>query len=324
MYFPLQWMRGHHNNEVIIMDKRKLGNSELFVSKMGLGCMSLGTDEKQAAKIIHTALDNGINYFDTADLYEFGANEEIVGKTLKSVRSDIILATKVGNKWGPKKDSWSWDASKQHIKNAVKDSLLRLQTDYIDLYQLHGGTMEDNHIETIEAFEELVEEGVIRSYGISSIRPNVIASYFSKSNIASVMMQYSLLDRRPEEYFSLFKDNEANIVARGPVAKGLLSDRMLEKASDSIIENGFLNYKYDELELLLGNLKERFQSRGLHEVALQYVLSNKEVASVVPGASSAEQVLKNIEAVNSEPLTENELTLLQSLTIANKYEQHRI
>ena len=187
------------------MEKRKIGCSDLWVSKMGLGCMSLGTDVKKAAEIIESALDEGINYFDTADLYNFGVNEEIVGKTLAAKRDEVVIATKVGNRWNNGEDTWHWDASKEYIKEAVKESLRRLQTDYIDLYQLHGGTMEDRFEETVEAFDELQAEGLIRYYGISSIRPNVIRRYAEHSSAVSVMMQYSLLDRRPEEVTPIAK-----------------------------------------------------------------------------------------------------------------------
>ncbi|MGN1400576.1 MAG: aldo/keto reductase [Bacillus sp. (in: firmicutes)] len=306
------------------MKKRQLGESDLHVTEIGLGCMSLGTDEQKAKDIVMAALDAGINYFDTADLYDFGTNEELVGKALKDVRHDIILATKVGNKWNDNQDGWTWDASKAHIKEAVKNSLRRLQTDYIDLYQLHGGTMEDNQEETIEAFEELVQEGVVRYYGISSIRPNVIDSYLNKSNIVSVMMQYSLLDRRPEEYAGLLLEHQTSIIARGPVAKGILSDKMLAKASSTVKEKGFLDYSYQELDEVLGKLKEHFLTRSIQEVALQYVLATPEVSAVIPGASSIEQVMANAEAVNSPPLSEQEVRFLRDLTKANRYEQHRI
>lgn len=182
------------------MRKRTLGHSDLEISEIGLGCMSLGTDKAKALSILDEAIELGINYLDTADLYDFGRNEEIVGEAVKNRRHDIILATKAGNRWNDDKDGWHWDASKGYIKEAVKNSLRRLKTDYIDLYQLHGGTMEDHIDETIEAFEDLKQEGVIRYYGISSIRPNVIKEYVKKSNITSIMMQYSLLDRRPEEW----------------------------------------------------------------------------------------------------------------------------
>src|SRR5690606_28856678 len=158
------------------MDKKQLGKSDLYVSPLSLGCMSLGADEKEASNIVNSALDLGINYLDTADLYDKGLNEEIVGKAIKERRNDIILATKVGNHLR-EDGSWFWDPSKAYIKEQAKESLRRLQTDYIDLYQLHGGTIDDPIDETIEAFEELKQEGIIRYYGISSIRPNVIREY---------------------------------------------------------------------------------------------------------------------------------------------------
>ncbi|MGA9225182.1 MAG: aldo/keto reductase [Mesobacillus sp.] len=307
------------------MKKRQLGTSDLYVSEIGLGCMSLGTDQLRAESVINAALEEGINYFDTADLYDFGKNEEIVGLALKNVRDQVIIATKAGNRWTEAKDSWTWDPSKEYIKEAIKQSLKRLNTDYIDLYQLHGGTIEDNIEQTIEAFEELKTEGFIRHYGISSIRPNVIREYIDKSNIVSVMMQYSILDRRPEEEaLPLLQENRIGVVTRGTVAKGLLSDFMLNKASQSIKKNGYLDYSFDELQEMLPVLKEKLaSSRSLADVAIQYNLAQPAVASVVAGASSPEQIKENARAANSQPLTEEEIKLIRSLTKANKYDQHR-
>ncbi|PKF88820.1 oxidoreductase [Bacillus sp. BA3] len=301
------------------MKKRRLGNSDLLVSEIGLGCMSLGTVENQASEIIQAALDEGINYFDTADLYDFGMNEEIVGKNLKSVRDKVYIATKVGNRWNENKDSWSWDPSGEYIKTAVKDSLKRLGTDYIDLYQLHGGTISDNIGETVEAFEDLKKEGYIRYYGISSIRPNVIKEFTEKSKLDSVMMQFNLLDRRPEEWMSLLANKQISIIARGPLAKGLLSEKMLEKAN----EDGYLDYSYHELKDLLPEIKDKLSDRKLNETALQYVLSHPNVATVVPGASSVQQLRENCQAANSPSLSKTELDILKQLTKANKYESHR-
>jgi len=303
------------------MKKVQLGNSDLTVSEIGLGCMSLGTNEKKAQEIIEAALEEGINYFDTADLYDFGQNEKIVGQALKNVRDDIIIATKVGNRWNDSKDGWSWDPSKEYIKEAVKKSLHRLQTDYIDLYQLHGGTIDDPIEQTIEAFEELKAEGLIRHYGISSIRPNVIREYTKKSNIASVMMQYSMLDRRPEEEaLPLLEQNGVSVVTRGSVAKGLLSEQFRNKLS----EKGFLDYTQEELKQILPMLKEKLaSSKSLEEVALQYNLAHPAVASVVTGASSVEQVVANARAVNQQQLTAEEVTLIHKLTKANRYSEHR-
>jgi len=308
-----------------MLKKRKLGKSDLTISELGLGCMSLGTDETRAQNIIHAALEEGINYFDTADLYDFGVNEKIVGTSLKAVRDKVIIATKVGNRPNHTQDGWTWDPSKAYIKEAVKQSLKRLQTDYIDLYQLHGGTIEDSIEETIEAFEELVNEGIIRYYGISSIRPNVIREYVSNSNIVSVMMQYSLLDRRPEEtVLPLLNQNQISVVARGPLAKGLLSNKSIEKASKSIIEKGYLDYSFTEITELVSTIQSKMlENRSFTELALQYVLSQPSVSSVIAGASSIKQVKENAIAVKRSPLTKDEISLLKEISKETFYLEHR-
>ncbi|HTM91038.1 MAG TPA: aldo/keto reductase, partial [Flavisolibacter sp.] len=175
----------------------QLGKSDLQISRIGFGCMSLKPNDPQSEKILHRAIELGINYFDTADLYDKGANEELLGRVLKEKRNQIILATKAGNHWRADGSGWDWNPRKEYILKCADESLKRLQTDYIDLFQLHGGTMNDPIDETMEAFEQLLKEGKIRYYGISSIRPNVIRHWSQHSNIVSVMTQNSLLDRRP-------------------------------------------------------------------------------------------------------------------------------
>lgn len=301
------------------MRKNRLGQSDLHVSEIGLGCMSLGTDEAKAISIVHEALDQGINFVDTADLYDEGRNEEIIGKAIRQRRQDVILTTKVGNRRIPGQEGWSWDPSKAYIKNAVKDSLKRLQTDYIDLYQLHGGTIEDPIDETIEAFEELKQEGLIRYYGISSIRPNVIREYVKKSNIVSVMSQYSILDRRPEEeILPLLAKHGISMIARGPLARGILSERGRSKA-----EKNYLDYSSEELLNLHDRLsQETSDSRNLAQTALHYPLANPSVAVIIPGASSLEQLKSNVMAADVAPLTSEELADIQQMSKANRYKLH--
>ncbi len=306
------------------LKKRRIGTSDLLVSEAALGCMSLGTEKGKALSLLDEAIDLGINYLDTADLYDFGTNEEIVGEAIKNRRQDLILATKGGNRFEKGKSGWDWDPSKAYIKEAVKQSLKRLQTDYIDLYQLHGGTIDDPIDETIEAFEELVEEGVIRYYGISSIRPNVIKEYAKKSNIVSVMMQYSLLDRRPEEWFSLLEEQGISVVARGPLAKGLLTEKPLSEASDSIQKNGYLHYSFDELKQVIPSLKKVAHDLSLTELSIQYLLKNSVVSSVVFGASSVEQLKENAAAANARSLSDQEVKALTYYTKPSVYEAHRV
>ncbi|WP_339268154.1 aldo/keto reductase [Paenibacillus sp. FSL W8-0187] len=297
----------------------QLGSSELYVSEIGLGCMSLGTDEGQAVKLIHEALDRGVNFLDTADLYDEGRNEELVGIAVQGRREDVIIATKVGNRRVPGKDGLVWDPSKDYIKSAVKDSLRRLGTDYIDLYQLHGGTLDDPIDETIEAFEELKREGWIRYYGISSIRPNVIREYVGKSNIVSVMSQYSILDRRPEEeVLDLLAENGISAIARGPVARGILSDRGQAKA-----EKGYLDYNKNELLDILKRLEEVGPGMDLSHLAIRYAVAHAAVACTIPGASSLEQLLHNLAAGNKEELSPQGIQSIQAISRANQYEAHR-
>lgn len=302
------------------MKHNRLGNSELYVSEIGLGCMSLGTDKEKGISLLHEALDHGINFLDTADLYDEGRNEEIVGEALRGRRSDVILATKVGNRWEAGKEGWTWDPSKAYIKEAVKESLRRLQTDYIDLYQLHGGTLEDPIDETIEAFEELKQEGVIRYYGVSSIRPNVIREYAQRSNIVSVMSQYSILDRRPEEtVLPLLEDKGISLIARGPVAKGILTSNGQSKA-----EKGYLDYSKEELSALLEGLDAlQNDSRDIAHTAIRYALSSPAVAAVIPGASSVQQLLHNIQASQTEGLSSVELETIRRISKSNQYAGHR-
>ncbi|QTM99724.1 aldo/keto reductase [Sediminibacillus dalangtanensis] len=306
------------------MDKRQIGNSDLYVSQVGLGCMSLGTDEQKAEYIIDEALDSGINYLDTADLYDLGKNEEIVGKALKGKRDRVILATKVGNHFNHQNGDWFWDPSKKYIKSEVKESLRRLGTEYIDLYQLHGGTIDDPIDETIEAFEELKQEGVIRYYGISSIRPNVIREYIERSSIVSVMMQYSLLDRRPEEkILDLLHENNISVLARGPLAKGMLSDQAHEKVA-SKGKDGYLDYSLEELQAITERLKAYSGAdRTRTALALQYVLQHPAVAAAVFGASSSRQLQDNLSIQTAEPLTAEDVNNLKSISKPIHYAQHR-
>lgn len=300
------------------MKQNKLGRSDLLVSEMGFGCMSIGTEENKAVRLLHEALDLGVNLLDTADLYDAGRNEELVGKAIQGRRSEVVLATKVGNRRVPGQEGWAWDASKAYILSAVKDSLRRLGTDYIDLYQLHGGTLDDPIEETIEAFEQLKREGVIRYYGISSIRPNVVREYVSRSNIVSVMSQYSILDRRPEEaILPLLETNGISLIARGPVASGMLTEE-----GEGKLAKGYLGYTEAELRDFRGGIKNA-ADRPLAETALRYPLANPAVACVLAGASTSEQLRANVAAASHSPLNSTELEAIRSAIPANGYAQHR-
>ncbi|GAF13360.1 LOW QUALITY PROTEIN: oxidoreductase [Bacillus sp. JCM 19046] len=303
------------------MNKRRLGKSDLYVSELGLGAMSLGTDKAKATEIIEAALSLGVNYVDTADLYDYGENEEIIALPKeKEISWSLLLKQEIALRKA-KKD-WEWDPSKKHIKQALKDSLKRLQLDYIDLYQLHGGTIDDPIDETIEAFDELKQDGLIREYGISSIRPNVIKAFAERSNIVSVMMQYSILDRRPEEYFPFLKEQNISVVARGPVAKGILSDKPISATKAD--KEGYLSYSAKELKQIRDLFMQNYGGDHTNvELALHYCLAHQPVAAVVTGASSIDQLQQNIQAVEKGTLSDQEVENIARISKQETYEQHR-
>lgn len=291
-----------------------LGKSDLRVSRVGFGCMSLPTDQKESEKLVLGAIDLGINFFDTADLYEKGENEARLGRIIGERRQDLVLATKVGNQWRTDGESWDWNPTKNYILKAVDESLRRLETDYIDLYQLHGGVMEDPIDETIEAFEILKQQGKILHYGISSIRPNVIREYVQRSAIRTVMTQYSLLDRRPEEtILDLLDEKEIGVLARGSVAQGLLLNKEPKP---------YLGYSGSEVKDAADAIEVASNSqRNKAQTALLFALKRCSVAIV---GIRTEQHLQDAGSVFDVPLlTEDELSILNKILKPNTYTQHR-
>ncbi|GGB05233.1 aldo/keto reductase [Macrococcus hajekii] len=287
--------------------------SGLKFSELGLGCMNLPTDYHEAQSILKQALDSEITYFDTADLYNKGDNEKLLGRFFKENghRQDIVLGSKVGNEFSQQSDEVKWNPSREHILHGIKDSLHRLGTDYLDLYMLHGGTIEDNMEETLDAFNILKQDGLIRAYGISSIRPNVIREYLDHSDIDVIMMQFNLLDNRPEMLLDEIAARDVKVLARGPVMKGLLTDQ-----SQSIIarkfEEGVFDYSKEELTQTLSNVDE-----PLTVSTMNYLLS-QPVASIVAGASSVDQLTTNVQYYEQVDYHTHSRERFQNL----QYEQH--
>ncbi|WP_224995921.1 aldo/keto reductase [Cesiribacter sp. SM1] len=298
------------------MKYNTLGNSDLKVSEVSYGCMSLGEDHEKNAKLLLAAVEQGINFFDTADLYDKGNNEITVGKAFRGIRDKVIISSKVGNQWRSDGSGWDWNPRKEYILKAVEDSLKRLQTDYIDLYQLHGGTIDDPIDETIEAFELLQQQGKIRFYGISSIRPNVIREWVKRSSIVSLMMQYSLLDRRPEEEcLDLAQQHGVSVLARGAYAKGLL----LGKPATP-----YLAHTAEEVERAARKIRSLADTnRTAAQVAGRYVLHHPAVASAVLGIRIRSHLHDAIAISLANPLSAEDLEKLRNSAKPVVYEEHR-
>lgn len=297
------------------MKYNAIPRTDIKVSEIGFGCMSLQNNQRENERLIHHAVEMGVNYFDTADIYNGGENETSVGLALKSIRQQVILATKVGNI--PKQGGgWQWNASGSYIIQAVDNSLRRLKTDYIDIYQLHGGTIEDDVDDTISAFESLKKQGKIRYYGISSIRPNVISKYVSSSKIVSAMMQYSLLDRRPEENcLSLLKDNGIGVFARGSLAGGLLVNKP---------PTPYLGYSMQEVAQAAAAVNKISGSeRTAAQSAIRFVLANEAVTAVTLGISTHNQLEEAVSIRKSPMLSVEEFDCITRILLPEKYSQHR-
>lgn len=296
------------------MNYKALGNSYLKISEVSFGCMSVGQDESAVIPLIHRAVDLGINYFDTADLYDKGVNEIIVGKALRTMRDQVIIATKGGNQWRDDGSGWDWNPRKEYLLSCVDASLKRLQTDHIDLYQLHGGTIDDPIDEVIELFESLVKAGKIRYYGISSIRPNVIREFVKRSNITSVMMQYSLLDRRPEvSCLPLLQQHNIGVLARGSVARGLLIDKPAEP---------YLDYTAEQVQQAREAIAAASGPQRLpSQTAVQYVLKHPAVTSAVVGIRTKQQLEEATAEVDRLDAMEYE-ALTRAVPVKD-YAQHR-
>jgi len=191
-----------------------------------------------------------------------------------------------------------------------------MKTDYIDLYQLNGGTIGDPIDDTIEAFEILKQQGKIRHYCISSLRPNVIREYVRRSAISSVMMQYSLADRRAEEtVLPLLQQHKIGLLARGSLAQGLLVDKPAKP---------YLQHTEKEMAKLAEMIRELDTwNRLTAQTAIHYALQNAAVTSTVVGCSNQHQLAELIEVIQSPSLSHKERELLNNTMTAGVYELHR-
>lgn len=289
--------------------------TSLPVSQIAFGGMSLSGDEASNIRLLHRALDGGITLFDTADLYDRGENEKLLGKAFRGMRERVVLASKVGNQLRPDGSGWDWNPRKDYILRSIEGTLQRLQTEYLDLYQLHGGTLDDPIDETIEAFEILKQQGKIRAYGISSIRPNVIREWVRRgANLASVMMQYGLLDRRPEEEsLELLREHGIGVLARGSLAKGLLVGKPVAK---------FLDYSEADVAKAAEAVRS-VPGREATSTALRFALQHPAITSAVVGIRTEAQLDAALRALESRPLSEAEYLKLSEVLPANRYAEHR-
>jgi aryl-alcohol dehydrogenase-like predicted oxidoreductase len=291
------------------MKTRALGS--LQVSQVGVGCNNFGTrlDQEHATNVVNAALDSGINFFDTADIYGATKSEVFLGEALKGHRDQVIVASK----FGMPIDDTHFGASPSYVRSACEESLRRLNTDYIDLYQLHYPDEKTPLADTLGALAELVAAGKVREIGCS----NFTATQLREAKIAagdgpsfvSVQNQYSLLERAPERDGVLDACDELGIgfLPFYPLANGLLTGKV--RPGEPIPEGTRLSkmapersahWLSDELQARVGTLLEYADTANtsILTFAFSWLLQHPEVSSVIAGASSPEQVRANAASVS--------------------------
>ena len=305
------------------MEIRKVGS--LPVTVVGIGCNNFGgrIDEKRSHEVVHAALDAGINFFDTADMYAIGKSEELLGQALGARRPDVIIATKFGQVM----EGQGRGARPEYIRQAFQASLRRLKTDYIDLYQLHLPDPDVPIAETLGALDELVKAGQVREIGCSNFSAEQLrqaeaasAARPGSARFVSVQNEYSLLHREPEdEVLAECKRQGLAFLPFFPLKSGLLTGKYRKGKP---IPEGTRVAKFERYRQLLTDenldkveaLIDFAESRGhtLLELAFSWLLAHGVVASVIAGATSAQQVRDNVGAATWK-LTAEDLEEIDSL-----------
>lgn len=309
------------------MEYRKLGKSGLKVSEIGLGGNNFGwwADEATSISVINHALDMGVTFIDTADMYKAGESEEFVGKAVKDRRSQVIIATKFGAAMGQGPNERG--GSRYYIMRAVDASLRRLQTDYIDLYYLHVPDTSTPIEETLRALDDLVRAGKVRYIGCCNFAAWQLceALWTSKTNgLASfvvVQARYNILERQIEsELYPCCQAYNIGVIPWGPLSGGFLTGKYRqgeEGPPGARLSAPMPMYDYIMTEAnwkKLDGLKDFAAQRGhtVGHLAIAWLLARERVSSVIAGARKIEQVSENVAAAEWK-LTADELTQIEEI-----------
>lgn len=311
------------------MEYRHLGRSGLQVSVVGLGCNNFGMrcDFDQSEKVVNHALEAGITLFDTADVYGGqGKSEEFLGKILKGRRNDVVIATKFGMKMG--EGPHKMGGSRKYIISAVEDSLRRLQTDYIDLYQMHRPDPATPIEETLRALDDLVTSGKVRYIGSSNFsgwqtaEAHYIAQQRGYAPFISAQNEYNLLNRGIEaELVPACNKYGVQILPFFPLASGFLTGKYRQgqdlPAGTRLANAGPMAARMltDKNYEMLGKLEDFAEQRGktMVDLAIGWLASLSHVGSVIAGATRPEQIDQNV-AAGEWRLTAEELAEVDALS----------
>lgn len=310
------------------IEKRELGNTGIEVTKIGVGLWAIGGSEwgevkdQESLNMIDSALEMGINFFDTADVYGDGHSEELLGKAMQGRRDQFIVATKIGWRgFDGDKGASQYDTVNKLVEG-VESNLKRLQTDYVDLIQCHIDFREPNMEVFVAGFQKLKEQGKVRAYGLSTSDYDYLQAFNANGEMDTLQIDYSILNRTPEkEIFPYAMENDLGVLVRGPLAMGILTGKF---SKDIQFEEGDFRKRWtdneDEYEIFMNDLEKVDElralanGRSLAQLAIQFVLQHPAVTAAIPGAKRTSQLSENMKAALLPPLTADELGLIDSVT----------
>jgi aryl-alcohol dehydrogenase-like predicted oxidoreductase len=318
------------------MQYRQLGKSGLLVSELCLGTMSFGSagswanvgslDETAATRLVDIALDAGVNFFDTADVYSFGQSEQLLGKALKGKRDRVVLATKVRGRMSTEINDVG--LSRRHIMESCERSLKRLGTDYIDLYVVHSFDFMTPLEETLSALNDLVHQGKVRYLGCSNyfawqlMKALSISEKHDWEKFVSLQAYYSLVARDVEiEIVPLCQDQGLGLTPWSPLAAGFLTGKYPRGGKGpadgrrSKETRNFIQLDDDKAYAILDEVQRIATERGVSaaQVSLNYLLRKPAVSSVLVGATKPEQLQDNLKTVEWQ-LSDEEIKALDDLS----------
>ena len=308
------------------MQKRKVGKSNLEVSALGLGCMGLSfgygpaVDKKDGIALIRAAVERGVTFFDTAEVYGPYTNEELVGEALAPVRDQVVIATKFGFKIDPSTGKQAGlDSRPEHIKEVVKGSLKRLKTDVIDLYYQHRVDPDVPIEEVAGAVKELIQQGKVKHFGLSEAGVQTIRRAHKVQPVTALQSEYSLWWREPEkEMIATLEELGTGFVPFSPLGKGFLTgkiseDTQFDKSDFRNIVPRFApeNRKANQAMVdLLGRFAQQKKATPA-QIALTWLLAQKPWIVPIPGTTKLHRLEENIGAVNIK-LSPDELLELET------------
>ena len=304
------------------MEKRKLGRQGLEVSELGLGCMGMSQfygprDDNESVATLERAVELGINFFDTADVYGVGHNEELVGKALKKYRDRVIIATKFGNQVASD-GKRSINGRPEYVRSACDASLKRLGVEHIDLYYQHRVDKKVPIEETVGAMAELVRQGKVRYLGLSEAGANTIRRAHATHPISALQSEYSIWTRDYEDdVIPTLRELGIGFVPFSPLGRGFLSGKLRELAADDMrrkVSPRFDDQNMERNQKVVDRLEEIAREKGItpSQLALAWVLAKGNDMVPIPGTKRRTYLEENVAAARIQ-LSKNDLARIEEV-----------